>query len=187
MASIRICIACIPVFFVSCLLRHGDMIESSLIPSSKNQYTPNQGGVAVYFENVPPPFAYEQIGLVKAVGAHRDDDRKIIDRLKYEAWKYGADAVMSVKRSTQAREEGYVLEKEEDQTRYDATLYTGVAIKCIDSICPPVEPDSVIIDVVPKQLTVESKTIENQINMSIFAFLIGALGAGVMTILELNK
>ncbi|OEK00665.1 hypothetical protein BFP97_03710 [Roseivirga sp. 4D4] len=85
--------------------------------------------IEVFFGvNTKPSQPYIQLSYLEATGEHGASMDDLIQLLKREAAKYGADAIIEVSRISEAREVGTVVMTEGNYT-YDAMVLTGIAIK----------------------------------------------------------
>ncbi|MBN2011693.1 hypothetical protein JW960_20355 [candidate division KSB1 bacterium] len=114
-----------------CFVTHGDNNMVHYTPTTDKQYINESGVVDIYFDGVDVKREYEQIGFVEAIGSEYSSNDEILNYLKYKAYKNGADAVIQVKNNYINREEGLLIDNEDDDV-YTAKVFSGVAIKYLD-------------------------------------------------------
>lgn len=78
-----------------------------------------------------PEKDYSQLAFVEAIGNQYTNPQELIQLLKWEASKYGADAIIEIQKSSTGREEGYLFD-EEPEVQYQAPTFTGIAIKYLN-------------------------------------------------------
>ena len=153
-----------------CLVKYGNMQSSSFVATADSSYTNISGRVELFFEGVIPEKEYEQIGYVEATGNSVSSNEEVLNFLRYEAYKNGADAVINVKKQFKGREEGYLFDDENVQY-YDATVFGGTAIRYIENtvLAEPVsEKDLNFVKYVENVNSKNEKEVSNQVFISVF-------------------
>jgi len=117
------------VFFLGC--SYGFSIRSTVARISEEKYEPHTGPIDVFFEDTKPEKGYIQIALIELKGGRSYDESSsdvLLKKMKEEAQKLGADAVINVKVAPMIREGGYLFDEEEDE-QYSTIFMTGIAVK----------------------------------------------------------
>ena len=141
-------------------LQAGGMIDQpsvSVIQISQATHSLNQGKIELYFEDSNPKFPYSEIAYMTVRGDKGSSDNDLVDRMKYEAWKIGSDAVIRTKRSAEDRKIPDFWVKESELEVYKSTVFSGVAIRYIDTANRPIGIDSAITIRIPNSITANAK------------------------------
>ncbi len=115
---------------------YGYDIQSEVTRIQNTRFEPNRGFIEVYFGETLPEQKYEQIAFLEIVGEKYSTTDSLLTRMKEEAGKIGADAVIFIKKYHKNRERGDLIadalnignEKHEIEA-YDAPLLMGVAVR----------------------------------------------------------
>ncbi len=116
--------------FTSCLSTYGDNIMrhyTLLRPDTSHLY-PVDKPVAVFFEGEPIAFDYDKMGIIEVKGDQYCTTANLLDHLKYEAMKNGANGVIGVKDAYATRQSGLLFSKT-PPTEYSSHIYSGIAVK----------------------------------------------------------
>jgi len=116
-------------------MNYGNLTESSY--SGQNSGYGKSDKFYMFFIEQPFNADFETLGVVKTVSNRTDSDTEVLERMAYEAWNRGANAILYIKTSTMEREEGTIdlllgtecEEEEEEDTviYYEAVVFEGVA------------------------------------------------------------
>jgi len=85
--------------------------------------------VLVYFEGAAPDTVMEYLGPIQVSGD--DPSVDLLNRFKYKAWQYGANAVIETKKDSRFLQSSTVFANEPGDY-YSATIYRGIAVKIHD-------------------------------------------------------
>lgn len=87
------------------------------------------GAAELHFENDEPAQKYSTIGLIEVVGGTASTDEELLDEMRRQALRLGANAVVAVRKQFKTREEGTTdpLSRHEHHA-YGATVFTGIAV-----------------------------------------------------------
>lgn len=116
-------------FLSSCMVTYGDNNYSRITKVNEIECVDKAERMYLFFEGEPIDYTYERIGLVEANGNRFTSNDLVMDYLKYEAWNACANAIINIKRDFKTREEGSMLDDEDDTDFYDATVYSGLAVR----------------------------------------------------------
>ena len=123
----------ISILLTGCM-NYGNLTESSY--SGQNSGHGKSDKFYIFFQEDQVHFNYEPLGKVKTVSNRTDTDTEVLERMAYEAWNNGANAILFIQSSTMERTEGTIdllpdsnSEEEEQDTEiyYEAVVYQGVA------------------------------------------------------------
>jgi hypothetical protein len=121
------------LFGTSCLSTYGDNITrryTPLVPDT-SKFVPSNKAIAVYFDGESIPFEYIKLGIVEVTGNQCASTESLLNHLKYEAFKCGANAVIATKDGYSDRQSGMLFSKT-PPTNYSAHVYSGIAVKVKD-------------------------------------------------------
>lgn len=117
------------VLLPSCVVTYGEDNFSRITRVNEIECNEKADRMYLFFEGEPIDYTYERIGLVEANGDQYTKDEVVLDYLKYEAWNACANAIININRDFKTREEGYVLDNKDDIDLYDATVFSGLAVR----------------------------------------------------------
>lgn len=91
-------------------------------PSSpRDTITYRAGSVEIFKAGEPLPFAYERLGVVKAMGRGNESAAQLYNHLLYETYRQGGNAVIGVKDTLSTRDFG-------EEGSYSVPTVTGIAV-----------------------------------------------------------
>ncbi|MCT4637383.1 MAG: hypothetical protein N4A72_06710 [Bacteroidales bacterium] len=181
--SVLVFMTTILLLFSGCFVTYGDKthVSSRVVDTTKRVKTAE---IYLIDETTDSIINYTQIATVKAMGGYKSSDENVMNYLKYEAWKLGANGLTAIIKDTETREKGRLLsDKEPDY--YQATVYRGLAIK-IDKDSAFIKRygavgDTTFIKRVKQDVKKEKKRNSNQVSAS----LIGGFAAAIITLIVL--
>lgn len=132
------------ILFLGCAAPNINKNISTFTSTDTGKYNNTTGRVDIYFEGVAVDKEFKQIGFVESIGKENASNEEILTWLKYEAYLKGADAVMNVKKHFKRRGSAH-------DEKYSASVFSGVAIKYLDSSGNNTKPDPKFIQFVQKQ------------------------------------
>lgn len=128
MKNYLLCIFCLAIL-PSCLVTYGDNNYSSITTVNTVDCDDKAERMYLFFEGEPIDYEYERIGLVEAKGNRYSSDELLMGYLKNEAWNACANAIINIKKDYQVREEGSILDDDDERDYYDATIISGLAVR----------------------------------------------------------
>ncbi|WPP49372.1 hypothetical protein [Catalinimonas niigatensis] len=111
----------------SCIVTHDNF--SSITRVNDIACSEKADRIYLFFEGEPIDYTYERIGLVEANGNKYTEDEVVLDYLKYEAWNACANAIINIRRDFKTKEEGTLLNDNDDVDLYDVTVFSGLAVR----------------------------------------------------------
>lgn len=115
---------------------YGYDIQAEVTKIQSADFAPNPGLIEVYFGETQPERKYEQIAFLEVVGEKYSTTDSLLARMKEEAGKIGADAVIFIKKYHKNRERGDLVadvinigNENHEIEGYFAPLLMGVAIR----------------------------------------------------------
>ncbi len=82
------------------------MRHYTLLKPDTSRLYPNDKPVAVFFDGEPLTFEYDKMGIIEVKGDQYCTTANLLDHLKYEAMKNGANGVIGVKDGYATRQSG---------------------------------------------------------------------------------
>jgi hypothetical protein len=116
------------VFLSSCFVTYGDNIQKSYTLIKVDSTQLFKKPVLLYFDNEEINYQYIKLGYVEVKGAENSNNQELLEHLKYEAWRNGANAIININDNFSSRQSGTYLNKE-SKINYDSHIFKGVAIK----------------------------------------------------------
>ncbi|NIR49943.1 YbjQ family protein [candidate division KSB1 bacterium] len=116
------------VFLLGC--SYGLSTRTNVARISDTDYEPHERPIDVLFEDSKTEKEYVQIAFIEIRGGRGYKDSSsdaLLRKMKQEAQKLGADALVNVKVAPMTREAGYLFDEEEEH--YSTIFMTGIAIK----------------------------------------------------------
>jgi len=113
-------------------MTYGDLTTTSY--SGQNQLQTKSERFYMFFNSEHLDFNYQELGQVKTVSNRTDTETEVLERMAYEAWNNGANAIILIESSTEERNEGTVDLlltdecEEESDIYYDAVVFEGQAV-----------------------------------------------------------
>ncbi|MEN9353865.1 MAG: hypothetical protein RL318_1190 [Fibrobacterota bacterium] len=156
----------------------------SIIKVSDSIYASNQGKVEIFFEDMNPKHEYQQLAYLTIKGSMNSNDIDVVNRLKYEAWKIGADGVMRIKKTIEDRKYAEMFVPENDQQSYKSTVLTGVAFRYVDSTNRAAGIDSSILISVPASIAAKNEELDEKIDRGISSILVITIGLIIVLIVK---
>ncbi len=116
------------VFLSSCFVTYGDNIQKSYTQIKIDTNQVLKKSVLLYFDNEEIKYQYIKLGYVEVKGAENSNNQELLDHLKYEAWRNGANAIINVNDNFSSRQSGTYLNKE-SKINYDSHIFKGIVVK----------------------------------------------------------
>lgn len=118
----------LPAFLLSGCAIYGDNIltQSSTLSDVICEEEPTQ--IYLFFAGENIDFKYQKIALIEAVGNEYSSNEKILDHLKYEAWRNCANAIINIENNFKERTTGLSLNDSSEDV-YSVPVFTGIAVK----------------------------------------------------------
>lgn len=161
-----------------CFVPYGNTNISDYAPLQKSYIPEKPTSVVMFFEGETIPFKYEKRGLIEVRGNREANINALLDRLQYQAYKNGADAIIQIKKGFTYRESGLlgdVLAEKQNKDYYESVIFNGIAVKIIfDSTY--IKPMYAIPD------TGFIKTVRTEDNKSVSEFKSGMLLSFIFTV-----
>lgn len=115
---------------------YGYDMQTEVTKIQNSSFAPNPGSIEVYFGETQPERKYEQIAFLEVVGEKYSTTDSLLARMRKEAGKLGADAVIFIKKYHKNRERGDLVadvlnigNENHDIEDYSAPLLMGVAVR----------------------------------------------------------
>jgi hypothetical protein len=119
-----------------CGCTYGYEITTSITRISENQYEISETLPEIYFDDNNQQFTgrYDQIAFIEIQGRYGSTTSELIDQIKIEGAKVGADAIIQIQHYYISRESGELLSELlnpeiNSSNVYDTRAITGIAIK----------------------------------------------------------
>ena len=120
---------------VGCTYGYESYVRATMF--TRERLVPTDAEIEVHFEGQPVARAFRQIAYLEATGKEDARTSDLVKLLKDKARALGADAVISVKKGSRARERGDIITDliergDADNYRYEAPVLSGLAVKYVD-------------------------------------------------------
>lgn len=154
-----------------CALTSGEFNTTEFAKLSSAPCIDKPTNVELFFEDEKIDFEYEKVGFIETTGDNRTKNETMLNQLKYEAYKNCADAVISIKREYNAREQGTVYNNDTKEI-YSAVIFTGIAVKIKQDSAfiaanDQTRVDTTFLNTVKKEKIKNSKEITKQMGFSL--------------------
>ena len=112
---------------------YGEKIVRRYTPLAQDtsKTLPTEKPILLFFSGEPISFEYHKVGIIEVQGGQYSTTADLLDHLKYEAMKNGANAVISVKDNYADRQSGILFSKD-PPTNYTSHIYSGIAVRISD-------------------------------------------------------
>jgi hypothetical protein len=158
-------------FVTSCFVTYGDRTSSNITRLTQDTCKLPAKHVLLFFDGEPIDFKYDKIGLVEAEGAENVSNEKVLDYLKYEAWKNCADAIIKVKPGYKDREQGTLFDKDSERV-YASKVFSGLAVRIQRDSTYKEHIDTAFVSRVRKDDEQANKKTSNQTGFSFLSAII---------------
>ncbi len=130
----------------SCLVSNGNTTARTYLPLTKdsNLVRSKNKQVALYFSGEPINFSYQKLGYLTVQSNQYTSTSDLLDHLKYEAWKQGANAVITITDSETTREQSIGL-ADKNKTTYKARTFKGLAVLANETDLPQLKSDTTFV------------------------------------------
>lgn len=103
---------------------YGDLTETTYNGPSSGQDSPDR--FYMFYSSDQTNFDYELLGEIRTVSNRTDSDTEVLERMAYEAWSKGANAILFIETSTTERSEGTIdllLDSDCEQEDLNSEIY----------------------------------------------------------------
>jgi hypothetical protein len=165
--------------FSSCLVSHGNTTARSFIPLTKDSTLVRSKNkqVALYFTGEPINFTYQKLGYLTVQSNQYTSTSDLLDHLKYEAWKQGANAVITITDSETTREQSIGI-VDKNKTTYTARTFKGLAVLANENELPQLKSDTTFVYRMSEVDRSNGSLYEGQLVASLILF-IALIGVGI--------